>query len=105
MLKETDEDEESSGLLSGVDNTEELQRKLELKTKVIQNFFIDRIQSKFSFKPEGMRYLDNLKQEILEKLKALAITVEKQSTITRLLTDLTDGKIEVLINQLNSISL
>ncbi|KAK5584135.1 hypothetical protein RB653_005742 [Dictyostelium firmibasis] len=106
IFKDTDENEEdTSETLLGVDNTEELQKKMEAKTKVVQNFFIERIRSKTSFKPEGMKFLNDLKDEILEKLKGLAITVNDLSTITRLLSDLTDKNIESLINKSKSISM
>ncbi|KAN0009176.1 hypothetical protein ACTFIU_006449 [Dictyostelium citrinum] len=106
-FKEIDEaeEEDTSGSLSGVDNTKELQKKMEAKTTIVQDFFIDRIRSKTSFKPEGMRVLNDLKEEILEKLKGLAITVNSLSTVTRLLSDLTDKNIESLINKSKSISM
>ncbi|KAM9999446.1 hypothetical protein ACTFIY_004537 [Dictyostelium cf. discoideum] len=99
------EQEDSSRSLSGIDNTEELQKKMEAKALVVQSFFLNTIKSKTSFKPEGMKILNDLKDEILEKLKYLSITVNDLSTITRFLSDLTEKNIESLINQSKSISL
>ncbi|KAM9999328.1 hypothetical protein ACTFIZ_002896 [Dictyostelium cf. discoideum] len=98
-------DDSSTSSLLGVDNTEELQKKMEAKTLVVQNFFLNRITSKTSFKPEGMKILNDLKDEILEKLRGLAITVSSLCTITRLLNDLTDTNIQSLITQSESITM
>ncbi|EGC32233.1 hypothetical protein DICPUDRAFT_98949 [Dictyostelium purpureum] len=103
--KGPDEASKNSGILFGVDNTDELEKKMSAKIEIINRFFINIFDSQKSFKPEGMNMLQELKDELLSKLKELAIIVEKLSTVTRLYTELTDDKISSLIEKSKLISI
>ncbi|EGC32234.1 hypothetical protein DICPUDRAFT_98950 [Dictyostelium purpureum] len=100
-----DEAIKNCGVLFGVDNTDELEKKMSQKIEIITKFFIHIFSSQKSFKPEGMKMLQKLKVELLSKLKELSITVENLSTVTRLYTELTDDKISSLIEKSKSISM
>ncbi|KAN0023081.1 hypothetical protein ACTFIU_009164 [Dictyostelium citrinum] len=72
--KEINENEDtlSSSLLGsslfGIDNSEEIEKKFEGKTKIIQNFFINTIKSKSSFKIET-EILYQCREKIFQEVK------------------------------------
>eukprot|EP01133_Synstelium_polycarpum_P005729 gene5729-6627_t len=74
----------------GVDNTEDLEKNMQLKSKVVRDFFLDRIRRDTSFSPEGMAELKALKDELLVALSDLGKINTKLHSTMRMLEVLKD---------------
>ncbi|EGC30524.1 hypothetical protein DICPUDRAFT_83555 [Dictyostelium purpureum] len=101
-INRPDEAIKNCRVLFGVDNSDELEKKKSEKIEIITQFFIHIFSSQKSFKPEGMKMLQEHKVELLSKLKEL---VENLSSVTNLYIELTDDKISSLIEKSKSISI
>jgi hypothetical protein len=91
--------------MHGIDNTEDLQLKLDAKSQLVRDFFLEMIRANHSFMPAGMAELSQLKTELYTILANLGKILTNLHAILNMLTALNDGNIQQLVAQSKSVSL